>query len=505
MYYKYLISLTFLFSFSTFVFCQIANPLKSTFQKDAKELIEYAMAEIGSVPGIAISVVKQGETIYEGGFGHADLGKQLKMDEHSSFYIASCTKAFTALLAGLLDQEGVISLNASLSDFFPNISFDPNIKAQEVTIKSLLTHTAGISNDPIGFRVAYSGDHTQEQLVSLLVHTQPNRVGKGNYSYTNLGYNIYAIIVQEVTGKSWQALLEEKVFKPLGMKHTTAYVSKATQEGWPMALPYLGLKKGEIEPVYLLKKDNTMQSAGGLITTAADLSRWMKMQIQLGQLEGKQVFPKSIVKAAQSAQVACEEKRGDFEAAGYGYGWLVGQLQGEKAVWHSGGFPGYLSLMSFLPAQEMGVSVLINDGIAGFPLMYLLASFSYDCLLEKENVLADYKKKVDELASMVHKRQEQRMAELAERAKREWQLSHSFAHYSGTYENDAYGTITIKGDSEKMEVSMGNMHCVATPFTKENTVRVELVPGSGEVLAFQIEGDKVVGLTNGGDLFKKIK
>ena len=504
MYRKLILSLCLLFSVSSFLFCQMANKTKANFQKDATELIEYAFSEVGSIPGVSMSVVKDGKTVFEKGFGYANMETKLKMKENTSFYIASCTKAFTALLAAVLDKEGVISLDVSLASFFPKIKFDPALKADEIAVKSLLTHTSGLSNGPIGFRVAYSGEHTHEQLVQLLSASKPNKAGKGNYQYTNVGYNIYALIVQEVTGKSWQQLLQTKVFQPLGMKRTTAFMSKADKGNWPMALPYIGLDRDQYQAVYLLKKDNTMQSAGGLITTAADLGRWVNMQIQLGKVNGKQVFPKEIIQAAQTPLAACDEKRGVFEAEGYGYGWLVGAFQEQKAVWHSGGFPGYLSVMSFLPEKKIGVNVLINEPSAGFRLMYLLAAFSYDWWLSEKDVLPQYKDEVKAMATQIHKRQKRVAEHRKELAERTWQLTHSFSHYSGTYKNDHYGTITIKGEKDQLAVAMGNMHCVATPYTKANTARVELVPGSGEILRFEMEGDKIIGLISDGDLFKKV-
>lgn len=483
---------------------QMQKKTTADFQKDLEALIDFAFSETEAIPGIAISVVKEGKPILEKGFGHANVEKQQKMKKNTSFYIASCTKAFTGLLAAILDEEGAIALDATLASFFPKVKFNPALQADQITIRSLLTHTSGLQNGAIGFRVAYTGEHTHEQLVELLKLSKPNKVGRGNYRYTNVGYNIYALIVQEVTGKKWQDLLEEKIFTPLGMNRTTAYMSKADQGNWPMALPYLAEGPHQFRSVYLMKKDNTMQSAGGLITTAADLAKWVEVQMKGGKLKGKRVFSEKIMRDAQQAWASCDEKRGAFQAEGYGYGWFVGELGGNKAVWHSGGFPGYLSLMSFLPDHQLGVNVLINEPSAGFRMMYLLAAFSYDWWLQEEEVMASYQTQIQKMAKELSERQQRIAKHRKELAERTWQLTEDFTAYTGRYVNEAFGTIEIDGNNNQLAVRMGNMHCVATPYTKENTARVELVPGRGEVIAFLLENGKVVSLRSGDDVYTKV-
>nr|MBX2876323.1 beta-lactamase family protein [Saprospiraceae bacterium] len=273
---------------------------------------------------------------------------------------------------------------------------------------------------------------------------------------------------------------------------------------WPMALPYMADAPAKFRSVYLLKKDNTMQSAGGLITTAADLATWAKVHISKGKLNGKRLFSEKVMQDAQKAWAATDERRGPFQGAGYGYGWMVGALGGEQAVWHSGGFPGYLSVMSFMPEHKIGVNVLINEPSVGFRLMYLLAAFSYDWWLKNEDVLGDYKVQIQEMAQQLSKRQEKVAAHRKELAEREWQLTEDFAAFSGRYVNEAYGTIEIDGSKGQLAVKMGNMYCIATPYTKENTARVEMVPGRGEVLVFNVENGNVTELKSDGDIFKKV-
>lgn len=494
-------SILFMLSLSL-IYAQSKNSAKA-FTKAADNFYGSTLEALGTVPGLSIVVVKGNQTVYSKGFGSADLEKNIKATDKTNFYIASCTKAFTGLLAGLYHQEGTIDLDASLSHYFPNTKFSEGINADKIKIRDLITHTSGINNGPISSRLAYTGDHNHQLLMDLVAASELNEAGYGNFSYTNSGYNIYGLIIQEVVGKPWQDCLEERIFQPLKMDRTTAYISKAEKNNWPMAVPYVGWTPDQIESVYLRKKDNTMQSAGGLITTAEDMATWLKVQIQQGKLGKKQIFPLDVITQAQSPIANGSLRSPVFDGQSYGYGWSIGQYKEQKVLWHGGGFPGALTLMTFLPEAEIGVAVMVNDGLAGNRLNSLFTNFALDWWLEEDGVEEKYQKRATEFVEEVRKVGQRVLQGKAERANREWQLSYGFPHYSGEYHNELYGTIRIEGSEDQIKVHFGNLYCVGTPYTKPNTVRIELVPGSGEVLEFMLEGEKVTGIRYDGDLFKK--
>ena len=473
------------------------------FNIDADQFYKEAMERFPTIPGAIITVVDQGEVVYSKGLGYANLAQRGSMTENTNFYIASSTKSFTALLASLYDHKGLISLEAPLTEYFPNVNFAPAVKADQVKVRDLLTHTSGIQNSGIGFRVAYSGDHDHETLMRLMDKCEPNSVGLGKYQYTNVGYNIYGLILQEHLGKSWQQCLKEEIFTPLGMRQTSPYMSEVYENNWPLALPYLGYSASDIEPVYLLKKDNTMQSAGGLVTTGNDLATWLQVQLAQGKMNKKQIFPLSVMRETQKLLVKDDSRSDPFKGEGYGMGWHIGQYKGEKVVSHFGGFPGYATHVSFLPEKGIGVAVMINEGIIGTRLMSVFATYAYDYLLGDPNTQQTYKVTLDELSKRFEQLSKKITKNKEKRAKREWQLSQSFSNYNGLYTNDIYGTVKIEGNDKQLKVSMGNMHCNATPYVDEESIRIEMVPGYGEVLQFKIEAGKVRGFYYDEDYFSK--
>lgn len=478
---------------------------KDNFVTAADRFYSESMAVLESVPGAAVVVVKDGTVRYQKGFGYADLEKELAFTHETNFYIASCTKAFTGLMATELDRKGILKLEDKLADHFPDIRFHPDLAMDKIRLHDLLTHSSGLANDPIGFRVAYSGEHHLNQLIELLQVSEPNREGYGTFRYTNVGYNIYTLVVEKVMGKPWQQVLEETVFDPMKMDRTTAYMSRADKNQWPLAAPYMGIGKGEQERVYLRKEDNTMQSAGGLITTTSDLGRWLNMQLGQGKLDGKQIFPAEQIKMSQQALVINDEDREPFPSEGYGLGWHRGTYKEQAVVWHYGGFPGALTHISFMPESHTGVAVFINDAVSGYRLMNLFASFAYDLLEKGESVIPDYREQVQQLSEELKERQKSFKEGIEKRKDRTWQLAQPFTFYSGTYENERYGTFVLKGSRKELTATLGNLHAVATPYTKTETARVELIPYRGEVMEFIYENEKLTGLKYSDAVFKKVK
>lgn len=479
----------------------------AAFEKAADTYFNEVLKDLGSVPGIAIAVVKDDQPIYLKGLGYGEMKNKRKVKKNTNFYIASCTKSYTALLAMHLDKKGIIKLDDPITKYLPEVKFDEKLEADKVSIRDLLQHTSGMQNSPITYRLAYSGEHTLDKLIELLDYTEANRAGRGNFQYTNFGYNLYTIISDKVSGKTWQDWLEEVVFEPTKMKRTTAYMSRVQKKNWDLAKPHMNLIGQTDNEVYLIKTDKSMQSAGGLITTAEDAARWLELQMNEGKLDGQQLFPADMIRYTH--QKHAETGGGDYDEFGrdyYGMGWRVGDFHGHPNINHFGGYPGYLSHISFDPEAKIGVALFSNEAFWGDNVMNLFAAFIYDYWYgNPEEVVKEYQQKKTEMIEHCKKVSQRIQKGIDDRAKRTWNLEGPWTQYSGTYVNDILGTVKIKGFEDRIEVQNGNLKCEATPYTKENTIRVELVPGSGDVIEFQYEAGKVTGLRTNDLTFKKVE
>jgi hypothetical protein len=229
-----------------------------------------------------------------------------------------------------------------------------------------------------------------------------------------------------------------------------------------------------------------MQSAGGIFTSIRDIGTWLTVNMNNGKLNGKQVIPADIIQKCQAGYAKTQRDQAPFTGEGeYGLGWQIGNYKNEKVIYHHGGFPGYRSHISFMPDKKIAVSVLINDGSAGGRAGHLLATYAYEWWLQTENMEELYDKQLQDLADSFEKSKKSSQAAVADRAKRTWQLSLPLESYTGKYKHPYFGTIEVYTQKNVLAARLGNMHCVSTPYTEKESIRVEMIPGSGTAIRFK--------------------
>jgi CubicO group peptidase (beta-lactamase class C family) len=499
-------------SASVSVFAQTSSPpSEKDFIAAYDDQIRKTLASFPDLPGIAIVVIKDDKPIFVRAYGMADKEAGIKADNDTLYYIASSTKSFTALTAAMLDKEDKIKLSDPFTKYTPGVHFKNDIP-DKITIRDLLTHTSGLRNGALVNRLAFTGQIDQREIDHVFAEgTGFNDANFGKYNYTNLGYNIYGLALHYQLNKKWQDLLQERIFTPARLEHTTAYVSKARTKKYKIAAPYVvdsdAANAGKMVRSQLEKTDENMQSAGGIFMSIADLGRWLNLNMNGGKIDGKQIVPAELIRAAQTGYTKSTRNEPPFSGDGeYGLGWQIGKYRDEKVIYHHGGYPGYRSHVSFMPEKRVAVGVLVNNDTLGGRLADMLAAYAYDWWLRTENFEADYTKQLQETVTGYEKRKQGMAAEAAERAKRQWQLTKPFTDYAGNYTNDMLGTIEIVAKEKALAVRMGNVNTVATPFTQKDTIRVVMLPGgNGEVMGFIADAEGRIGSLNyGGATFTRV-
>ena len=497
----------------SFVFAQTpASLTEKDFTTAYDAQIAKTLGMFPDLPGIAIVVIKGDKPIFLRAYGMADREAAVKADVDTLYYIASSTKSFTALAATMLDQEGKIRLADPVTKYTEGIRFKNEIP-DKITIRDLLTHTSGLRNGALINRLAFTGQIDQSEIDHVLAEgTTFNESNFGKYAYTNLGYNIYGLALQYHLKQKWQDVLQERVFAPAGMEHTTAYVSKARVRKLKIAAPYVvdtdAVNAGKMVRSQLEKTDSNMQSAGGIFMSVSDLGRWLNVNMNGGKLGTKQIFPADLIRTAQTGYTRSTRNEPPFSGDGeYGLGWQIGKYRDEKVIYHHGGYPGYRSHVSFMPDKKIAVGVLVNNDALGARLADMLAVYAYDSWLRTENLDAEFGQQLGDTLKVYEGRKQAIAAEAAARAKREWQLTKPFAEYAGTYTNDLMGTIDIAAKEKALTVRMGHLVTVATPYTQPDTIRVVMLPGgNGEVIGFAKDAEgKFVALNLGGVTFTRAR
>jgi CubicO group peptidase (beta-lactamase class C family) len=447
--------------------------------RDIERFVQQTLRAIPDVPSVGIAIVRDGKPYYAGGFGYADVEKKTAANAQTAYYIGSTTKAYTGLACAILANRGLLDLDAPITKYLPEVKMAAPLDVKKITLRKFLTHTSGIENDAIVFRTAFSGEHNPALLVSLLNSSKPRQEG---FHYDNLGYVVASLVIERVTGQPWQKALDELVFTPLGMNHTTAYMSEASR--WPLASPYEMNRQGQMELLRFVKNDQMMHAAGGIVTTPAELERWLEANINEGRIGGRQVIPAEAFREAQRQQVATTIERDRFKGRGYGFGWYQATLDGDDVLFHGGGYEGWRSHVSFMKDKKIGVAVATNSGGFAVPVISLIAGYIYDRFLQKPDAEASNADRLGKLKANIEQQRQRFLADVEKRSKRPWMLQHPNQAYVGTYESPLYGRLRIEQRGDKLVASLAQLNAVVEAFTEPETARVELVPGSGEVLRF---------------------
>ena len=390
--------------------------------------------DIGATPGLAVAVVREADVVYAKGFGFADRETGRRVTANTQFYIASTTKSFTALAGQLLAERGVIDLDMSLRQALPAAQFHPQVRADQITLRELLTHTHGIAmGGPVDFRAAYTGDQTNALQMALLKFHGPASTGK-TYVYNNLGFNIFGLALDEQLKEGWKHVLQREIFEPLGMHLTTGWKSKADPNN--LALPY-ELRASGHERVPYAKDDANMHAAGGLVSTAADLARYLIAHLNDGRLDGKQALPESAIRATHRQHARQDANSGSFHRFGAGLGWDLATYDGETVLQRFGGFPGFQSHLSVMPARRTGVVILSNAGNPSSRAADAIATYVFDLIGGTAGLASRSEEKLASLKVQTNVARERVAFDLDARRKRPQTTPLSLDGYAGTYESPA--------------------------------------------------------------------
>lgn len=448
--------------------------------------------------GTAVAVIQGDDIVYEGYFGYSDIQQQTPVDQNTVFYIASITKAFYALNTLLLEHNGDLDTKTTLSEMFPEFSFQAALQSDKVTITDLLRHTSGIDNWPLIQVTAYTGQYDDDLLTQIIQESYINaNAPLGSFDYTNVGYNILSHWMDKTSATPWQTQLADHIFKPLNMSHTSARISDAAKKQWELAKGYSVKSPTPNEPVYLTKTDNSMHAAGGIITTAKDMANFVRMQLNKGKLDGKQILPESVIEKSHQSLVT-HTMFGHEQH--YGWGWFIRDIHGERLLEHRGGYAGASTYVSFMPDKQVGLVVLSNQDKWGGDLAYALEELVYGIALNKsEKDINSGIEKYESHAQSAAKKFYQNKSKKAP-----VKTTALAKHFVGEFVHDTLGSISVSETEEgSFHLQWGNLQSPLYNGDEPNEINVEFVPSSIEEIEFLHSSNKTRFLKYRDYWFKK--
>ncbi len=309
-----------------------------------QKLDEYLLTanKINKFNGNAL-IAQHGKILLQKSYGYKNVDTHVLNDSNTIFQIGSVTKQFTATVILKLQEEGKLSVNDKLDKYFPQFKY-----ANEITIENLLTHTSGIYN--------YTGDIDAEdsnivcnpiakQIVLDIIFKHALDFNPGTqFSYDNSGYYLLGLIIEKVSGKSYEQNVRDIIFTPLQMDHSLLDFKHSPDSN--IATGYQTLNDSIQKEATAWRWDSTVTyAAGGIWSTTSDMYKWANA------VANKEILSESSWKAAFTPHLEH-----------YGYGWFIDSLYGKKNVAHGGGLPGFIAYLCYYPDDNATIILLNNEG-----------------------------------------------------------------------------------------------------------------------------------------------
>lgn len=334
--------------------------------------------EYGSVGG-AVAIVYKGQVVLLKPYGVKKVNTTDSVDVNTVFRLASVSKGFAGVLACQLHHKKIINLDTTVISYLPDLQLKKKENQQQVTVEQLLSHTSGLvsySFDPYIERGVSFAD-VYKQLKIANISSKPGEL----YSYQNVMFSLVDTIMHKQTGKTYETLLKEHIFNPLGMIDATV-----TFEGFTQSHNYAYPHKGWKKHVNALKLNNRYyetKPAAGINASITDMSKWL--QALLGY--APEVIDSTVLKDIQTPRIPIRSK---YKYAGglwkgvdskeYSLGWRVFAMHNTKVMYHGGFVEGYRAEIAFCPEKQIGIVVLLNSAnslaMEAVP-MFLQSFFEY--------------------------------------------------------------------------------------------------------------------------------
>jgi CubicO group peptidase (beta-lactamase class C family) len=323
------------------------------------EQIDRIFAGIDSprAPGAAVLVLKNGHVVFERGYGVADLHSFHKIDTHTNFRLASCTKQFTAMAIMLLVHDGKLHYEDRLTDVFPDF---PEY-GKSITIRNLLNHTSGLLDYEDLMAKPSAGTPAEKipqikdlGVLEILKLQKTTKFPPGTkWDYSNSGYAVLAMVVQQISGQPFGDFLHDRIFAPLKMNATVAY-EKGKNNVSNRAYGHTHDSGGWHE------MDQSSTSAvlgdGGVYSSLDDLAKWDRALAGHTLLNETEMKP--AITPVRVSDGSVQEP--DGTPAAYGFGWFLNSYKGHPRMWHYGETVGFRTTIQRFVDDNLTIFVLCN-------------------------------------------------------------------------------------------------------------------------------------------------
>jgi CubicO group peptidase (beta-lactamase class C family) len=333
------------------------------------------------VPGLAVAIVRNDSVVLAKGYGVRTLGKPDPVDARTLFAIGSSSKAFTAMAVAMLVDQGKVKWDDRATNYLPELQLYDPYATRELTVRDLLTHRSGLTAADL---ILYAEHMTRDSALHQVRYVKPTYSFRSHFGYSNLMYLAAGQLAARVTGVSWDDLVRQRIFTPLGMTASNTSVTLLDR------LPDVATPHDEVDdtvqtvPYFNL---DAIGPAGSINSNVLDMAQWVRFQLAGGKVGGKPLISAAAFEETHTPQTVAPLEgfwklvAQDAHLLNYGMGWYLHDYQGRGVVQHGGNIDGMTALVGMLPEEQTGVVVLSNLG--GNELTYALMYRVFDAYLKQ--------------------------------------------------------------------------------------------------------------------------
>lgn len=317
----------------------------------------------GGVPGMAIAVIHRDQVIYMQGFGVRQAGQAARVDPDTVFQLASCSKPISATVVATLVSDGTVRWDSRIRDLDPGFRLHDDYPSAEVTLADLFAHRSGLWGgagdelEQLGF--------TRPEILARLHVLAPSSSFRSRFDYSNFGLTEAGVAAARMTGKDWEDVARERLFEPLGMTATSARHADFLRRPNRAAL-HVRLD-GRWQPK-LTRNPDAQSPAGGVSASVRDLTRWMRLELGGGVIDGRRLIRAEALDATHAPAIPRAANPVTGQPSFYGLGWAL-EASPEGTHWtHAGAFSvGARTGVDLLAPAQLGIAVLTNAFPNGVP------------------------------------------------------------------------------------------------------------------------------------------
>ncbi len=450
----------------------VAVPRASGQQGPLRGLDDYVTQAMDAweVPGLGLAIVHGDSVVYATGYGVRELGAAERVDANTIFAIGSSSKAFTAATLAMLIDEKEASWDDAAIEHLPWFQvFDPYV-TRELTIRDLLSHRSGLTR---GDQMWYGTDMSREDVIRRVRHLEPSWSFRSRFGYQNIMYMAAGEVAEALTGKTWDELVEERIFTPLGMGHSSTTID--VLEHMPnVATPHSRVDE-TVTPIAWRDIDNA-GPAGSINSSAREMAAWVRLQLGRGEFNGTRLVSEANIREMQAphtiipTDTTSERLYPETHFRAYGLGWFLEDYRGRKLVHHGGNIDGMTALVALMPEEDVGLVILTNMNGTGLPATLMRRIFD----LYLEGPARDWSAEVlafnEERAERAERRQAEREAERVAGTTPSLPLD----RYAGTYQHQMYGDVVVSHEDGRLTTDAGASFAGTLEHWHYDTFRTQL-------------------------------